>query len=111
MLLKYIQIENSIKQAIEKDLNRNDDVEITKDNIELYIWPQRWGNTAMGFEEIGRIAITDAYTVVIIGPLRDYCVYIGGRLAHHLIHPKSLFFEDFKMQWLEPKRNYGTSST
>lgn len=64
------------------------------DQCDIYVFPQTWGSTALGFGGIGGQAMTSAYTVVVVGPGRDACVYFGSRLAYHIEHPNREFMED-----------------
>ena len=54
------------------------------DEVEVIMFPQTWGSTALGYGGIGGCPMTPAYTVIVIH--RDcYCVYFGGgRLAYKL---------------------------
>lgn len=63
-------------------------------NTTTTMFPQTWGSTALGFGGIGGQAITEAYTVIVEGPLGDHCVYFGGQLAYHIRRPSLEFFED-----------------
>jgi hypothetical protein len=51
--------------------------------LEVIVFAQSWGSTALGYGGMGGSAVTPAYTVIVIhGPV--YCVYFGsgGRLAY-----------------------------
>lgn len=56
----------------------------TDDDVDVFVFPQTWGSTALGYGGMGGAAVTDAYTVVV----RDhncYCVYFGqGELAYKI---------------------------
>jgi hypothetical protein len=54
------------------------------DEVEVVMFPQTWGSTALGYGGIGGSAMTPAYTVVV--SYENYmCVYFGGgRLAYRL---------------------------
>lgn len=64
------------------------------DHCEVIMFPQTWGSTALGFGGIGGAAMTTAYTVVVIGPMGDACVYFAGRMAYHVQRPNQKFHED-----------------
>jgi hypothetical protein len=51
--------------------------------VEVVMFPQTWGSTALGYGGIGGSAMTTAYTVVV-SYNGYYCVYFGssGRLAY-----------------------------
>lgn len=52
------------------------------DEVEVVMFPQTWGSTALGYGGIGGAAMTPAYTVIVT--YHNYsCVYFGyGRLAY-----------------------------
>ena len=58
------------------------------DELEVVMFPQTWGSTALGYGGMGGAAMTPAYTVVIT--YHNYvCVYFGyGRLAYSLDYSK-----------------------
>lgn len=52
--------------------------------VEVYLFPQTWGSTALGYGGMGGSAITDAYTVVVCSH-NTACVYFGeGELAYRV---------------------------
>lgn len=65
-------------------------------DVECTMFSQTWGSTALGFGGIGGQAMTDAYTVVVYGPMGDVCVYFGGRFAYHIERPNDVFREDVR---------------
>ena len=51
--------------------------------VEVIMFPQVWGSTALGYGGIGGSAMTTAYTVIINLDYQDYCVYFGtGDIAY-----------------------------
>jgi hypothetical protein len=46
--------------------------------LEVDVFLQGWGSTALGYPGIGGSAMTDAYTVVVSYGHRQFCVYFGG---------------------------------
>lgn len=63
--------------------------------VDVTMFNQTWGSTALGYGGVGGQALTDAYTV-IVEFLGIYCVYFGcGRLAYK-IDPKELTSESYK---------------
>lgn len=55
-------------------------------DVEVQMFPQMWGSTALGYGGIGGAAMTRAYTVVV--RLENvFCVYFGGsgRLAYSVV--------------------------
>lgn len=65
-----------------------------QDEVDVIMFQQTWGSTALGFGGIGGQAITSAYTVVVEGLQGDACVYFAGRLAYHIEGPGPKFWED-----------------
>jgi len=66
------------------------DVRVTKTrrpeirDIEVILFPQTWGSTALGYGGMGGAAITDAYTIIVVSTI-TYCVYFGhSRLAYRV---------------------------
>jgi hypothetical protein len=55
------------------------------DELEIIMFPQTWGSTALGYGGMGGAACTSAYTIILSFHLQTYCVYFGGgRLAYKL---------------------------
>lgn len=54
--------------------------------LEVDMFPQGWGSTALGYPGIGGQAMTSAYTVVISYEQHKFCVYFGagGALAYYV---------------------------
>jgi hypothetical protein len=72
-------------------------------NIEVVMFPQTWGSTALGYGGMGGAAMTDAYTVIVSNN-NDYCVYFGcDRLAYR-VNPYKLTDES-RNKFLEDIRN------
>lgn len=71
------------------------------DEMDVHMFPQTWGSTALGFGGIGGAAMTTAYTVIVRGPQGDYAVYFSGRLAYHIENPERRFFEDIAKGQME----------
>lgn len=55
-----------------------------EDDVEVFMFPQTWGSTALGYGGMGGAAVTSAYTVVVCdGDL--HCVYFGeGECAYKI---------------------------
>ena len=64
------------------------------DEVEVVMFLQTWGSTALGFGGIGGAAMTSAYTVVVLGPAGDAVVYFAGRLAYKIERPTEKFHAD-----------------
>lgn len=56
------------------------------DDVEVYMFKETWGSTALGYGGIGGAAMTPAYTVIVVSPSTfEACVYWGcGRLGYNL---------------------------
>lgn len=66
-------------------------------DFRLYMFPQTWDDTSLGFGGIGGQAITTAYTTVIIESNNNYCgVFFNERLAYVIKNPNSMFWEDIQ---------------
>ena len=66
-------------------------------NVELQVevFPQTWGSTALGFGGIGGQAMTTAYTTVFYDILNDVgVVYFDGRLAYFVNELTDNFMND-----------------
>lgn len=64
--------------------------------VDVTLFNQTWGSTALGYDGIGGAAMTDAYTVVVQFQ-GIYCVYFGcGRLAYR-IDPRKLTSEGYEL--------------
>lgn len=63
--------------------------------VEVFLFNQTWGSTALGYDGIGGSAMTDAYTVIVEFS-GVYCVYFGcGNLAYS-IDPRKLTSEGYE---------------
>ena len=55
------------------------------DELEVIMFPQSWGSTALGYGGLGGAAMTSAYTIIVSYHSTTYCVYFGrGQLAYKL---------------------------
>lgn len=65
--------------------------------IEMRMFPQVWGSTALGFGGIGGQALTSSYTTVVSDINRDWhIVFFGEQAAYLVTEPNGAFFEDLK---------------
>lgn len=78
--------------------------------IDVVMFPQTWGSTALGFGGIGGRAITTAYTVVISHG-RTHVVYFNGRFAYKVERPNELFYAHVKNQDMLPVKDYKSYET
>lgn len=82
---------HKMSQEMRNDAIKNNTVPTTThsrrpytDEVNVTLFNQGWGSTALGYDGIGGAALTDAYTV-IVEFLGTYCVYFGcGRLAYKI---------------------------
>lgn len=70
--------------------------------VDVTMFAQTWGSTALGFGGIGGQAFTTAYTVVVQGPAGEALVYFGGRLAYRINRPNHMFNDDIRNRFLLP---------
>ena len=55
-----------------------------EDDVEVLMFPQTWGSTALGYGGMGGASVTSAYTL-IVHDHNTYCVYFGeGELAYQI---------------------------
>lgn len=65
--------------------------------IELYVFPQMWSSTSLGFGGIGGQAFTSAYTTVITETNTNiWGVFFGERLAYVIENPNDVFMDNLK---------------
>lgn len=64
---------------------------------DLYVFPQTWGSTALGFDGCGGSMMTTANTYVLIPwNLKGFCfVYFGSRFAYSVVFSDQ-FWKDVK---------------
>lgn len=97
----YIPCLKDIQENFKNEIF-NKDFEFFRKNgyeIEMRMFPQAWGSTALGFGGIGGQAFTSAYTIVVGEHHSNYWgVYFGDRLAYIIKNPSRVFFEDLKRE-------------
>lgn len=88
----------------------------------VYVFPQTWSSTALGFGGCGGQAITEAYTTVVemswsyidknaeirglnLKESEDkiYAVFFDGILAYICLNPNEQFFEDLNNKRMKPQ--------
>lgn len=82
-------------------------------HAEAYLFPQTWGSTALGFDDIGGFAgqaMTQAYTTVIKFTILNsddvYCVVcFGDRLAYSVKNPNKTFYDDLNNRCMNSQRH------
>ena len=81
---------NAVREHLAKDIKYYPD-------IEMYMFPQMCGSTALGFGGIGGQAMTSAYTTVVADVGYGlYGVFFGEGLAYLVSDPNDAFFEDLR---------------
>jgi len=77
-------------------------------DVEMYMFPQIWGSTALGFGGAGGQAITTAYTTVVTDIHYGYYgVFFGEGLAYLVAKPNHDFFEDLRKGQMASVANRG----
>ena len=84
------------------------------DEVFVYHFQQTWGDTSLGFAEVGGQALTSAYTTVVTDH-RSACVYFAGIHAYTVQEINNKFMEDVKScdmagKWDVTKYAYKKSS-
>lgn len=88
----------------------------------MYVFPQTWSSTALGFGGCGGQAITEAYTTVVemswdyvnktddirglnltTSDDRIYAVFFDGKFAYMCLNPSEQFFEDLNNKRMKPQ--------
>ena len=71
--------------------------------VDMYMFPQMWGSTALGFGGIGGQAMTTASTVIVEDYQNGYySVFFGDHIAYLIENPNQTFFEDMSKQQMKP---------
>ena len=71
------------------------------DEMELYSWPQVWGDTSCGMGGYAGQMMCSSQVCIIggandrVGVGRDRCVYSSGGLLYHIHHPSDDFWKAF----------------
>lgn len=106
-LLEYIT-ENTACELFENEL-----IMSTYHKFKMYVFPQTWSSTALGFDGCGGQAITEAYTTVVEMELRNinkrtcdiiYAVFFDGRIAYMCLNPNAIFLTDLKNMDMESQK-------
>lgn len=85
---------SKVNEILNQVYKENKHLVLDINQIEVYIFPQTWGSTAMGFDEVGCRAVTVAYTIVaLVGRNKAY-VYFNGRFAYKLNCLNAVFLTD-----------------
>lgn len=95
----------------------------TYHKFKMYVFPQTWSSTALGFDGCGGQAITEAYTTVVemswdcvnktdnirglnltTSDDRIYAVFFDGKLAYMCLNPSKQFFKDLDKRNMRSQR-------
>ena len=116
-LIEYIT-ENTACELFENELTMS-----TYHKFKMYVFPQTWSSTALGFDGCGGQAITEAYTTVVkmtsyklesskdirgivYKELEDkiYAVFFDGRIVYMCLNPNFEFFRDCNNMHMESQK-------
>lgn len=110
-LLEYIT-ENTANELFKDILTMS-----TYHKFKMYVFPQTWSSTALGFDGCGGQAITEAYTTVVEMELHNidkktydrtydiiYAVFFDGRIAYMCLNPNAIFLMDLKNMDMESQK-------
>jgi hypothetical protein len=104
---------SAIGAAIHRDLTKivsanGKAIEIYPNDVEIIMFPQGWGSTALGYGGVGGQSMTTSYTV-IVQYYSQYCVYFGGsRLAYKIDYNK--LSKDGQQNFWNDIRNHDMAS-
>lgn len=74
-------------------------------DINVQVFPQVWGSTALGFDGIGGQAFTKSHTIVLYSAHHDIAwVAFAGSFAYEVTKPNGVFWEDKNMGDMKPQR-------
>lgn len=91
--------------------------------FKMYVFPQTWSSTALGFSGCGGQAMTEAYTTVVemswdyinktddirglnltTSEDRIYAVFFDGKFAYMYLNPSEQFFKDLNNRFMESQK-------
>jgi hypothetical protein len=82
-------------RRIDKEILPDKNVKFHEDDFDINLFSQTWGSTALGLGGFGGMAITEAYTTVILYMPSDiYGIYFGDEFAYHILNPNEKFYHD-----------------
>lgn len=53
-----------------------------RSDVEVFVFPQAWGDTSLGFGGVAGQSFTSAYVTVVVSDSQHAAVYMGGTLAY-----------------------------
>lgn len=97
-------LRESLQLALSRDLlGSTEGARPTQADCRVYLFEQLWLSAALGFpRQVPNPRDAVAYTVVVIGPRSDVCVYFAGELAYHIKQPTTFFWTDLTWNRLQP---------
>lgn len=120
--MKYPNLEllEYITENIANELFKDVLIISTYHKFKMYVFPQTWSSTALGFDANGGCggqAITEAYTTVVEMELHNidkktydrtydiiYAVFFDGRIAYMCLNPNAIFLMDLKNMDMESQK-------
>ena len=115
--MKYPNLE--LIEYISKQVLKDKDPSALYPTCTMYVFPQTWASTALGFDEHGGLggqAFTSAYTTVVeikyrvkgggFSTVDDryYAVFFDGRFAYMYFNPSEQFFKDLDKRFMKSQR-------
>lgn len=95
-----LQNNSNFRESFEKETK--DYLFKMRPDFEVFVFPQVWGTTALGFDFPGTMAgqaFTRAYTTVVHECVTDtYVVFFGGTMAYYVTNATETFYEDLRNQ-------------
>lgn len=85
-------IKDALRKLDPQSFGRQKNSELHISECEIYAWPQMWTDTGCGFGKVAGQAITTATTLVVVGPMRDACVYHNGKFAYKVVQTNEAFW-------------------
>jgi hypothetical protein len=84
-----------INDIVDQVYEENKDIVLDKSHLDVYVFPQTWGSTALGLREaVGLRSVTTAYTTVVVVNRSSAYVYFNGKPAYKVNHANEKFIED-----------------
>lgn len=72
------------------------DLKCREHEMEVYSFPQTWGDTSLGFGGVAGQAFTSAQTTVVLTNTLKAAVYFSRRLAYVIENPNDVFFDHLR---------------
>lgn len=70
-------------------------MESNLDDLHVFVFPQTWSSTALGFGGVGGQVMTTAYTIAVLDMYRcNACVFFDGTLAYQVPRFDTVFLND-----------------